>query len=945
MDIAASSPEMASVVRGRDEQRAAIGQQVAATASGRSGVVFVAGRAGYGKTRLLAEAAEMGRRAGLRVGFGANLPGDQMVQMGAVLDAFFGGSDPILDRGALPELQALWDRRYWLIEQLETLVERAALQAPLMLAFDDVQWVDGGACAAVRALRARLADLPILWVLAFRSDEVPPGIQDGLDELARDGVWRLEVEALPDDAVSEVVEDLLQARPGPRLLDLVGRAQGSPFLLVELLRGLVEEGLVRTAAGGVELVEDRLPARVRDGIRDRLARMSPDARRAAQVASVVGSEFSFGWLASMLDLPPTALMGVVDKLLQAELLSDAAGQLRFRHDLLREAVLETLPLSTRRALQRQAAEVLMAGGAREVEVAILLAEGAEPGDHEAVAALLQAVRELGPQDPAVAADLGRRALDLAVVDDPLRGPLVAETALLLFAADRAEEGQIFADAALGAALPAEQQAEIRLSVAQMYSVPADVRVTNGQSALELRDVSEPLRTRHLAWLSHNLLGAGRVDEARALVDGGAEAEIQASGDERASFRMAVVVATLDFADGRYGRALERMDRLLGSAPLSAFDPALEVLRNETLAASGRLDEALAMIADAQASAQRDHHAYATRAWEQYRGRRLLELGRLSDAAAALEGSLAVHASLTAVHGADAPAVVALGRVGIHTADDRLTRMCGAQALKLLQGSAPEVRRHAAWLLMRQAMARSDHDGVREVLQALGDDARAAVLPQIRLDVTDEAELVRLALAIGDTELADRAASIAEQRSRLNPEADVLAATAAQAHGLRSGNRAALTDAVERFSASSRPLASASALEDLGRAQVRDGLRDDAVASLGRALETYVETGATWDAARVRGRLRTLGVRRRLARQARPSTGWAGLTDSELTIARLVAQGLTNREVAARLFLSPHTVSMHLRNAFAKLDINSRVELAQLERRHDPAVEPQGPPPK
>ena len=144
-------------------------------------MVFVAGAAGYGKTRLLDEATAMAKRAGLRVGAGTNLPGDQMIQMGAVLDALFGGSDPILDRGALAELQALSEQRYWFIEQLETLLERAALESPLMVTFDDVQWADGGGCAAVRTLRARLADLPILWVLAFRADEVPPGIQDGLE--------------------------------------------------------------------------------------------------------------------------------------------------------------------------------------------------------------------------------------------------------------------------------------------------------------------------------------------------------------------------------------------------------------------------------------------------------------------------------------------------------------------------------------------------------------------------------------------------------------------------------------------------------------------------------------------------------------------------------------------------------------------------------------------
>jgi hypothetical protein len=172
---------MATILRGREDQLTAIGQHVAATAAGRSGVVLVAGRAGYGKTRLLTEVAAMGKRAGLRVGTGANLPGDQMIQMGALLDAVFGGQDPILDRAGLAELQALPEQRYWFIEQLETLLERAALEAPIMLTFDDVQWADGGGCAATRALSGRLAGLPILWILAFRGDEVPPGIQDGLD--------------------------------------------------------------------------------------------------------------------------------------------------------------------------------------------------------------------------------------------------------------------------------------------------------------------------------------------------------------------------------------------------------------------------------------------------------------------------------------------------------------------------------------------------------------------------------------------------------------------------------------------------------------------------------------------------------------------------------------------------------------------------------------------
>ena len=96
-------------------------------------------------------------------------------------------------------------------------------------------------------------------------------------------------------------------------------------------------------------------------------------------------------------------------------------------------------------------------------------------------------------------------------------------------------------------------------------------------------------------------------------------------------------------------------------------------------------------------------------------------------------------------------------------------------------------------------------------------------------------------------------------------------------------------------------------------------------------------GAAWDAGRVRGRLRALGVRRRLAAAPRPGRGWAALTDSELAVARLVAQGMTNREVAEQLFVSPHTVSGHLRHVFTKLDINSRVEFDTLGGRPRPTV--------
>ncbi|MEA2579676.1 MAG: hypothetical protein QOE83_568, partial [Actinomycetota bacterium] len=103
----------------------------------------------------------------------------------------------------------------------------------------------------------------------------------------------------------------------------------------------------------------------------------------------------------------------------------------------------------------------------------------------------------------------------------------------------------------------------------------------------------------------------------------------------------------------------------------------------------------------------------------------------------------------------------------------------------------------------------------------------------------------------------------------------------------------------------------------------------AIEAFGRALVLFAQLGATWDAARVRGRLRAMGVRRRLVAAQRPRSGWGAITDSDLAVARLVAQGFTNRETAERLFVSRHTVSGRLRSIFKKLNVSSRVELARV----------------
>jgi len=341
------------------------------------------------------------------------------------------------------------------------------------------------------------------------------------------------------------------------------------------------------------------------------------------------------------------------------------------------------------------------------------------------------------------------------------------------------------------------------------------------------------------------------------------------------------------------------------------------------------DEAIQISLQSIATAQRERQDWALNIFEAGRGRQLLEMGLLPDAAAALGGRFTVDIAEEVVSVLDAAGVVALGRVAIHTGDSQLARQAREIARAMFDQGSPSVRRHAAWLYALLAMANGDPLGAHRWICALGEDDRRSPLPRFPMGMADDVDLVHIALGAGDGELAESAADAADRRSRLNQSSRSLEAVAVHARGLIGRSQSDLATAVELYAPGPRPLAYASALEDLGVVAVERDLPEDGVDAFNHALELYTAVGATWDAGRVRRRLRSLGVRRRLVSARRPEHGWFAMTDSEATVARLVAEGLTNREVAERLFVSPHTVSGHLRHIFMKLGVNSRVDLARI----------------
>jgi DNA-binding CsgD family transcriptional regulator len=922
---------------GRDAELALIRGELERLSDGTESVVVVEGAAGMGKSRLLAEVAAIARGLGVRVGGSAADPSETMVELAALLAALFDGSEPLLDPGELSTLHAQPEQRFWLLRDLQQLLERAALDSPLLISIDDAQWADGGTVAAIRTLPMRLMGLPIAWVIALRPPREATPLVYALEQLKQDGARTIVLGRLDDDAVIRVATEMLAAQPDHSILKHLAVADGSPFLVVETLLGLREEGRIHVVDGRAELIDGRLPRRVQQKMRERLGRLSDEASEAVTVAASLGRTFTFEELARTLGRPASDLLAPVGELLEANLLVERDEHLAFWHDITREAVRASVPVTARRALDRQAAGVLLEAGALPVEVAVQLAASAEVGDEVAISTLLAAAKTLATTDPGTAAQFGQRAIEITPVHHPQRGEIVGTTAIALHVAGWSEEAIAFADRALRETLPALQEAEVRLSIAGMFAISPEIRISAGRLALNLPDLPETLRARHLTCLFHNLVTAGRLDEARGMLEE-ARAAVESAGDARASFTLRVAESALEYTDDRFGPSHELITRAYRDGIFAGDDARLRLAHmwhGELLSVADRYEEALAIAADGLAAAQHDRQGWAYQMFEAWHGRMLLRGGRLSEALAVLEGRFALEDGTHAAAVLDAAGVVALGRLAIHTGDTRQARRLRDIAQVMLEQGTPAVRSHAAWLLALFAMAEGDADAARRWLRTPTEPCGRSILPRFPLDIADEVSLARIALATEDDELAQLALTNSRRRAELNPSVASIAAAAAHVGGLLERNLGYLREAVDLFERAMRPLELAAALEDLGT-ELTATDREAAIDALGRTLALQTELGATWDARRVRSRLRELGVRRRLVPAEPETNGWAAVTASELAVARLVAEGLTNREVAERLFVSPHTVNSHLRHVFSKLGINSRVELARLARDYEMA---------
>jgi DNA-binding CsgD family transcriptional regulator len=498
---------------------------------------------------------------------------------------------------------------------------------------------------------------------------------------------------------------------------------------------------------------------------------------------------------------------------------------------------------------------------------------------------------------------------------------------LLNRANRYEEAEELAVAALSEAASSEEEAEIRLRLGTpKHSV--QWRVEENRRALQLGDISEVTRARHLGWLAYNLTYHNQPGQRRAAANEAAAAAAS-TGDLEATIMADVALALLDCGDGYAGRALRRLEELCALARTSdvtaAYDWAATHYAN-LLTVVGRLDEAAARVADGTEQARREGNAMALDLWATIDEMVHLAAGRLSAARAAAE-SLPPPAQ-TGAGELDMMRMLILAEVAARTDDRMLLQQMVNDARDAYSIGSSMVRRGTAHVL---ALAAWQYDDVHDAMRWLGDDIplfESPLWPQVLDQVLLSA---RVASAAGDAGLRARVLQATDLLERERPAIPLFTGVAGYARGILERDAQALVAAADMLESSSRPLLYAAAAEDAGGELARTDHPDTALDQLNAAFDTYLHHEALADARRVGRQLRHLGVQRRIVSHPRAKTGWDSLTDAELKVANLIAQGATNRSVAQQLHVTPHTVKAHLHNAFAKLGINSREQLTKLMR--------------
>ncbi len=916
---------------GRTSELAAI-EAIVAAPDGE--VLVVEGEAGIGKSALLDIACDRAAAAGVRV---ARTSADDFVlepPLGVLLRALaslwptgdelrlawpaaVAAGDPsaVLGGGALPAT---------VVDQLVDALEAASAHGPVLVVIDDLQWADEGTVTVLVALARRTRRLGVSFVLAARPAPRSAALARAVVALERDGATIMPLPPLSDVEVAQLLAARSDRDLSAREARLVEAAGGNPWFILEVLDAL-ERG---ESAPGDTTGTSGLPASLRALLVRRVESEGEELAAMLRVAAVVGRRVVLAELIHLLRTTPLDIAPLVTAAIEHGWWVEAEdGELAFRHDLVREALLEVTPEALTTEMHREVAAALTETGAGPERIAYHLAQSIDPPDPTTVARILDLVRSLArPSAGAILAvvrerlpiqDPDRALVEVAYCDslvwsnDPNLGEELARDALrwitdpdlvydleaarsyALFQLGRPMEAvQFWENARPGGVAEMTPYEHAQISIAKLFA--GDMDGADASATIAIDDPSTPGHGVRIARFTRAWIASSRGDLGTALLETEIALEDALAHPEPGRLPHDVPqlyrAAMLDAA-GRGQEALELLGRDypntadLGSSSVAVLRHASTAL---LLYRMGRWDEARAE-AEAGSSLSADTG---------------VGLGL---------GLLIGTQSLIALHSGDPDRAAAVLE---DQPTDLLGPTMGLEWMAFAKVSLDQVRGQDDVALATLVMA-------IEIAMAVGAAVSCTYLgieaARLVHDGNDGGTVARLVAAIDAVPDTTAIATTEAARAHL--------------HGLLDGDADALAAVATTVRAMPRPWEAGRCFHDAAVAAARAGDAAAARRHAAAAADLFEPIGAWGSLGQLRSDLRAEGIQlRRAAARTESADAWDALTPTQKVVVQMVGEGLSNGQIAERLFVSRRTVESHLGRVYQQLGIPSRGALVQAAAR-------------
>jgi DNA-binding CsgD family transcriptional regulator len=902
---------------GRDRELSLLDVSLQRLLAGRGGVAWIAGEPGIGKSALVAALTSCAAAAGCLVRCAAGDELNDAFPLRLMADCL-GINLQSDDSAVVAVAELLWgagarmsvvDPVTAAAERMLALVDRMCAAGPVVLVVEDLQWADRPSLGLWSRLSRAVDQIPLLLVGSCRPVPQRPVLQRLCVQVHHLGGTVIDLDPWSPADTDRAAGHLLGAAPGPRLSAELARTGGNPLYVRELIEALRREGWLRAEGTEMELIHNagRLPKSLVATIGRQLGFLSQQTRRSLRSAAVLGPEFGAAEWACVAGQSPMQLAEVVQEAIEARVIAASDHTLAFSHEMIRQVLLEQIPTTVREDINRHVARMLAEAGYGPDAVARQLLATSTLDDWALTWLAVADESAMQSAAPAYESLLLRAVSQLRGADDPRWQALASRLA--------GNQYWLGHDAGAEQTANAVKRRTTDKELAGRMSLQA-VRAAGRQNQIELalaladESLADPTlpshwRARLGAWKAMALLAGAPVEQAKV-------AAIEALNDAREcqdELGIGYAYHVLAVADPSGYRALaDEALRGLGDDPESA-DLRMMLLCHQLigLIEEGASDEADSLVAEALLIGEQSGPARASYIpyWAAH-----LQYCR---------GSWDDALRYVAMVPIDSP-------VGLDALDVAVQIL-----LRRDQRERAEAELRSAGLT-----ADTDNRQLDEVTVALrvalslraqadGDLSRAFMLGR-RLMNHPQAndfglDMVRLALELGDVPTATAAAA----RMADSPFPALTGLPLCQA--LLDDDTDALLGLAEAYRQRGWHSYRAFALEEAAVRLARDGLTDRARFALTEAVRLYAEFSATLDIRRADSRLRAHGIRRGpRSIHSRATSGWQALTPAEIRIASLVAQGRSNPDIAARLYVSRATVQTHVSSILGKLSMNSRIEL-------------------